>query len=169
MELSTPTTAQPDYLSYLASSSYPLMSGSNVERPVGTATAESDAMTGKAKPRALVVDDAPDVTEMLAMLLRFAGYDVVTVFCAPDAYDTACSEHFDVVVSDIGMPGMNGYELAERLRALPDYNPVPLIAVTGFAMYDDRDRALESGFNAFLTKPINPSDLINLVKRLQDG
>ena len=120
------------------------------------------------KPRALVVDDAPDVTEMLAMLLRYAGYEVVAVSSAPAAFDKAQSAQFDVVVSDIGMPGMNGYELAEALRTLPDYHAVPLIAVTGFAMYDDRDRALESGFNAFLTKPINPLDLIELIKRLRD-
>jgi len=121
---------------------------------------------GVAKPRALVVDDAPDVTEMIAMLLRYGGYDVVTVFNATDAFDAARGEQFDVVVSDIGMPGMNGYQLAEALRALPAYKAVPLIAVTGFAMYDDRERALDSGFDAFLTKPINPMDLIDLVKRL---
>ncbi|HEV2707825.1 MAG TPA: response regulator [Pyrinomonadaceae bacterium] len=121
---------------------------------------------GGAKPRALVVDDAPDVTEMIAMLLRYGGYDVVTVFNATDAFDAARGEQFDVVVSDIGMPGMNGYQLAEALRALPAYKAVPLIAVTGFAMYDDRERALDSGFDAFLTKPINPMDLIDLVKRL---
>lgn len=131
-------------------------------------SAADDAARGLGKPRALVVDDAPDVTEMIAMLLRYAGYDVVTTFSAPDALNAASEESFDVVVSDIGMPGMNGYELAERLRGLPAYAAVPLIAVTGFAMYDDRERALESGFNAFLTKPINPMDLIDLVKRL-DG
>jgi two-component system CheB/CheR fusion protein len=120
----------------------------------------------KQKPRALVVDDAPDVTEMLAMLLRFAGYDVVTVFSAIDALETARREEFNVIVSDIGMPIMNGYELAEAVRALPRYKTVPMIAVTGFAMYDDRDRALDSGFNAFLTKPINPMDLIDLIRRL---
>lgn len=125
----------------------------------------ADSETGKR--RALVVDDAPDVTEMIAMLLRYAGYDVVTVFSAADAFDTARGEQFDVVVSDIGMPGMSGYELAEALRALPAYVSVPMIAVTGFAMYDDRERALDSGFNAFLTKPINPMDLIDLVKSLQ--
>ena len=139
------------------------------QRPHGADAAPGlrfDADRPSDKPRALVVDDAPDVTELLAMILRFAGYDVVSVFSAPDALETARAEHFDVVVSDIGMPGMNGYELAAALRGLPEYEAVPLITVTGFAMYDDRDRALASGFNAFLTKPINPSDLIELVGRM---
>jgi CheY-like chemotaxis protein len=64
------------------------------------------------------------------------------------------------------MPGMNGYELAEALRGLPEYADVPLIAVTGFAMYDDRERALASGFDAFLTKPLNPTDLVALIRTL---
>lgn len=119
------------------------------------------------KPRALVVDDAPDVTEMLAILLQYAGYEVVTVYSGAQALSAARAGQFDVLVSDIGMPGMNGYELAEALRALPDYRATPMIAVTGFTMYEDRDRALSSGFNAFLTKPINPHDLINLVERLR--
>jgi CheY-like chemotaxis protein len=121
----------------------------------------------KNKPRALVVDDAPDVTEMLAILLQYAGYEVVTVFSGPQALSAARAELFDVIVSDIGMPGMNGYELAEAVRALPDYQTTPLIAVTGFTMHEDRERALSCGFNAFLTKPINPRDLINLVEHLR--
>jgi CheY-like chemotaxis protein len=122
---------------------------------------------GKNKPRALVIDDAPDVTEMLAILLQYAGYEVVMVYSGAQALDAARAEQFDVVVSDIGMPGMNGYELAEAVRALPGYQATPMIAVTGFTMYEDRDRALQSGFNAFVTKPINPRDLINLVERLR--
>ena len=118
------------------------------------------------KPLALVVDDAPDVTEMVAMLMRFAGYEVTTAFSAPSAFDAARASRFDVVISDIGMPGMNGYQLAEALRALPGYESVPLIAVTGFSMYDNRDLALKSGFSDFLTKPINPSDLLDTVNRL---
>jgi CheY-like chemotaxis protein len=116
--------------------------------------------------RALVVDDAPDVTEMIATMMRFAGYEVTTALSAPEAFDAAKQERFDVVVSDIGMPGMNGYQLAEALRALPDYAAVPLVAVTGFTMYDDRERARASGFDDFLTKPIRPSDLLDAVKRL---
>ena len=169
MEGLTPTPTSQNFFSRHAASQNPYMSGAPADPAAIPRPDGDDRQTARAKPRALVVDDAPDVTEMLAMLLRYAGYDVVAVFCAPDAYETALSEQFDVVVSDIGMPGMNGYELAERLRGLPDYKAVPLIAVTGFAMYDDRERATHAGFDAFLTKPINPSDLINLVKRLSDG
>ena len=116
--------------------------------------------------RALVVDDAPDVTEMIATMMRFAGYVVTTALSAPEAFDAAKRERFDVVISDIGMPGMNGYQLAEALRALPEYETVPLVAVTGFTMYDDRERARASGFDDFLTKPIRPSDLLDADKRL---
>jgi CheY-like chemotaxis protein len=120
------------------------------------------------KPRALVVDDAPDVTEMIATFLQHAGYDAVMAFSAAEALEAARAEHFEVIVSDIGMPGMNGYDLAVALRALPEYRSVPLIAVTGFSMYDDRGRALECGFNAHMTKPINPMSLLDLIKSLTD-
>jgi CheY-like chemotaxis protein len=142
----------------------------------GKDSSGSDAMVrvggppveGKGKPRALIVDDAPDVTEMLAMFLQHAGYETVMAFSAIEALETAQHDHFEVIVSDIGMPGMNGYDLAVALRALPEYSDVPMIAVTGFSMYDDRGRALESGFNAHMTKPINPMTLLDLIKSLRD-
>ena len=141
--------------------------GGDTHTPEGPAPFTDEPQVSKDRPRALVVDDAPDVTEMLAILLQYAGYEVVKVYSGPQALNAAQSELFDVVISDIGMPGMNGYELAEAVRALPDYQATPMIAVTGFTMYEDRDRALRCGFNAFLTKPINPRDLINLVERLR--
>ena len=116
--------------------------------------------------RVLVVDDAPDVTEMLALLMSHAGYEVATAFSAAEAFDAARAGRFDAVISDIGMPGMNGYQLAEALRALPGYESIPLIAVTGFTMYEDRERARLAGFNDFIHKPINPSDLLDAVRRL---
>ena len=120
----------------------------------------------KEKRRVLIVDDAPDVTEMLATFLRHAGFEAVMAFSAGEALEVAQTEQFAIVISDIGMPGMNGYDLAIALRALPEYRSVPMIAVTGFAMYDDRDRALESGFNAHMAKPINPMSLLDLIKSL---
>ena len=106
--------------------------------------------------RALVVDDNPDIADMLAVVLRHAGYEATTAYSPSDALSTALAEHFDVIVSDIGMPGMNGYELARALREIPEYSAIPMIAVTGFSMYDDRERALAAGFNTHLSKPIDP-------------
>lgn len=116
--------------------------------------------------RVLVVDDAPDVTELLAILMSHAGYEVSMAFSAAEAFDAARAGHFDAVISDIGMPGMNGYQLAEALRALPAYQSTPLIAVTGFTLFEDRERARRAGFDDFLHKPINPSDLLDVVRKL---
>ena len=127
---------------------------------------EGDAGSGPVCLRVLVVDDAPDVTEMLALMITYAGYEVATAFSAAEALDAARAHRFDAVISDIGMPGMSGYQLAEALRATPGYESTPLIAVTGFSMYDSRDRALDAGFDDFLNKPINPSALIDAVRRL---
>ncbi len=146
--------------------SYPLMSGGTPDPLQASPVRGAASRLGDDKPRALVVDDAPDVTEMIATLMRYAGYEVEMAYSATQALDAARRESFDVIISDIGMPGMNGYELAETLRSFPAYKHVPMIAVTGFTMYTDRERALHSGFNDFLTKPINPMDLIELVKRL---
>jgi CheY-like chemotaxis protein len=121
------------------------------------------------KPRALVVDDVPDVTEMIALFLQYAGYETAMAHSAQDALEMARAEQFDVVVSDIGMPEMNGYELAEALRRMPDYSSVTMIAVTGFSAFDDRGRALQSGFNGHMTKPINPASLLELIQRLKEG
>jgi CheY-like chemotaxis protein len=148
-----------------AASRYSLGQPTQAANPA--AFAGDEPTTGKSKPRALVVDDAPDVTEMIALLLQYAGYEVTTVYSGTQALDAARSECYDALISDIGMPGMNGYELAEQVRTLPGYERVPMIAVTGFTMYDDRDRALASGFDAFLTKPISPNDLLNLLEGLR--
>jgi CheY-like chemotaxis protein len=123
--------------------------------------------TGK-KPRGtvLVVDDVPDVTEMIELLLKHAGYDVATAESAKDALHLARRNHYDLVISDIGMPDMNGYELATALRELAAYNKTPLIAVTGYSEYDDRGRAVRAGFNVHLTKPIEPTQLLTLMREL---
>jgi CheY-like chemotaxis protein len=116
---------------------------------------------------ALVVDDVEDVAEMIALFLKHAGFDVALAHSADEALLLAGARRFDVVVSDIGMPHKNGYELAEALRKLANYTAVPMIAVTGYAEYDDRDRALRSGFNGHLNKPIDPDALLRLIAQLR--
>jgi len=152
-----------------------LQSSSNLFFPsTGHSSTNSGPLThprsnrSEEKPLALVVDDVADVTEMISLFLRHAGFNVVTADSATAALELAGSQSFDVIISDIGMPGMNGYQLAEALRELPDYRQVPMIAVTGYSMYDDRERALQSGFNAHLIKPIDPSALLDLITELRD-
>ena len=115
---------------------------------------------------ALVVDDVSDVTEMLAVLLTHAGYKVVTASSAKLALTAAKEKQFDVIISDIGMPEMNGYQLAREMRKLPGYENVPMVAVTGYSMFDDKERSLNAGFNAHLTKPLDPRALLNLIEQL---
>ncbi len=130
------------------------------------APSDNGQQTGGRKPHALVVDDVPDITMLLAIMLRRVGYDVTTAHSATDALDQARSQLFDLVVSDIGMPVMDGYALASALRAMPDYQSVPIVAVTGFDQYDDRERALSAGFNAHLKKPIDQGKLMELIKHV---
>ena len=140
----------------------------SAQAAIAPATAGATQVEPEYKPQecrgtALVVDDNSDITEMLAAVLRHAGYTVSTADSGTGALSAALSKQFDVVISDIGMPGMNGYELARALRARPDYGSARMVAVTGFAMYDDRDRALEAGFDTHLSKPVAPADLTRAV------
>ena len=126
------------------------------------------AFPDKNPPRrwALVVDDVSDVTDMLSVLMTHAGYEVATASSAAEAISLANENHFDIVISDIGMPEMNGYQLAEALRALPDYQSTPMVAVTGYSMFDDRNRSLTAGFNEHVTKPIDPRAFLELIEQL---
>lgn len=136
-------------------------------RKRGSTRPKSQQPVGRVfKGTVLVVDDVLDVTEMIALFLTHAGYDVMTANSADAALEMAEQRHFDLLISDIGMPEMNGYELAEALRSQTKYRSTPLIAVTGYTEYDDRGRSLRAGFDAHLTKPINPSQLLDLIGEL---
>jgi two-component system, chemotaxis family, CheB/CheR fusion protein len=124
---------------------------------------QSDFADGKA---ALIVDDVADVTEMLAVLLSHAGFEVVTAISARAGLEAARQRRFDVIISDIGMPEMNGYQLAREIREIPGYETVPMVAVTGYSMFDDKERSQNAGFNAHLTKPIDPRALLDLIEQL---
>ena len=129
-----------------------------------------DTQSSRAEPEAhrwaLVVDDVADVTEMLAVLMTHAGYKVSTASSAQDAIALARDHQFDVIISDIGMPEMNGYELAKAIRQLPGYETVPMVAVTGYSMFDDRKRSLTAGFSEHVTKPIDPRAFLELIEQL---
>ena len=138
--------------------------------PKGSSQIESEDDTvpqHQFKPNALVVDDSADIAFMMVMILQHAGYEAVMAISAVEALPLAQREHFDLIISDIGMPQMDGYAFAERLRALPAYRSTPMIAVTGYAEYDDRDRALSAGFNTHLKKPVDVVKLLELIEGLR--
>jgi len=116
--------------------------------------------------RILVVDDHVDGLITLCALLETMGFQVMSTNDATRAVSIAAEFHPDVVILDIGMPKLNGYELARRLRADPRFAHVPLVAVTGYGMKADKERAREFGFAAHLAKPAEPDELEATVKRL---
>jgi two-component system CheB/CheR fusion protein len=118
-----------------------------------------------ARRRVLVVDDNIDAAESIAMILELAGYEVRCVYDGPSVLQAARMYHPDVVVLDIGLPGMSGYEVARQLREQPDFRRTPLVAVTGYGQEDDRRRSQDAGFDYHLTKPVNPDALQAFVAR----
>lgn len=115
--------------------------------------------------RALIVDDEPDARELLRRLMHEQGCEVAVASSAAEALQALVARRFDLLLTDIGMPEMDGYELLERLRTETPAKPVA-IAVTAFARAEDRDRALAAGFAGHLAKPVNPARLQQLLARL---
>jgi CheY-like chemotaxis protein len=105
------------------------------------------------KRRILVVDDNTDVADSLAMLLRLEGHEVEIAYSAPGTFEAVQRMRPEAVFLDIGLPQMDGYEIARRLRADPAAERVHLIALTGYGQEHDRERTREAGFGAHLVKP----------------
>lgn len=114
--------------------------------------------------KVLVVDDGPDEIEMYSFALARVGAVVVAATTAEDALALAATQPFDVVVSDITLPGMDGLELIRRLRTIGV--SAPAIALTGWSGSHGRDEALEAGFDEHCAKPCTPSTLIESIARL---
>jgi PAS domain S-box-containing protein len=115
------------------------------------------------KRRVLVVDDNADAADTLAMVLSMRGYDVRVARDGPAALDTA--RHFlpQLVLLDIGLPGMDGYAVARALRADGRSGPLRLVALTGYGREEDRRRSAEAGFDDHVVKPIAPEELLQLL------
>jgi signal transduction histidine kinase/DNA-binding response OmpR family regulator len=110
--------------------------------------------TSPVSRRVMVVDDNADLVATMTALLKLAGHDVCSCHDGPSAIDAALEYQPDVILIDIGLPGMNGYEVAVRLRQMPNFEQAVLVAITGYGQADDRRRAREAGFDHHLTKPV---------------
>ena len=109
--------------------------------------------------RILVVDDNRSNAESLEVLLRAMGQEVYTAFDGATALEIARQHHPDVVLLDIGLPGIDGYEVARRCREDPELARMTLVAMTGYGQDSDRRRSQEAGFNAHLVKPVDREEL----------
>jgi CheY-like chemotaxis protein len=127
--------------------------------PVGAPPTESpvaDAGPAASRPlRVLVVDDNTDTVLTFAILLKASGHDVRTAHDGPSGVEAALAYRPDVALLDIGLPGLNGYEVAKRIRQEPTLQNAVLVALTGYGQETDREISRQAGFNHHMVKPAN--------------
>lgn len=131
----------------------------------------SPPASGRARPKApliLVVDDYADNREMYSAYLRFQGLDVVEAANGTEALEHAFERHPDLVVMDLSLPGVDGWQATRMLKADVRTKDIPVIAVTGHALAGAPERAAEAGCDGFLTKPCLPEDLLREIQRMLD-
>ncbi|HST90496.1 MAG TPA: response regulator [Ktedonobacterales bacterium] len=129
----------------------PIHDDSELPRPVGVI---------------LVVEDDESNRRLLEQILGFAGYQHLSATNGQEALEVLDRAHVDVVLLDLDVPVLNGYETAGIIRARPTTAAMPIVAVTGFAMPGDRELALSAGCTEYLSKPFGPGQLLEMVKRM---
>jgi CheY-like chemotaxis protein len=115
----------------------------------------------------LIVEDSPDTLLLLSTIFRREGAVVWTASSAAEALARAVTNRPHIIISDIGMPDVDGYQLLEQLRLVPGLRDVPAIAVSGYASEEDRERALAAGYLALVPKPIDVDILFTLIQDLK--
>ena len=114
----------------------------------------------------LVVDDSASIRQMVTFTLSGAGYDVTDACDGQQALDAAKSQQFDVVVSDVNMPIMDGITLIKELRKLPQYRTTPLLLLTTESSGDKKMEGKQAGATGWIVKPFNPEQLLKTIKRV---
>ena len=133
-----------------------------LEAPAPASAPAPDRPAGPAR-RVPVVDDQPDSTDSLALILRLRGHEVRTASDGPSALEEFARYRPEVVFLDLGLPGMSGYDVARRLRAMPEARDVRLVALTGYGTEADRERTRAAGFDVHLAKPVDPQAVETLL------
>ncbi len=113
--------------------------------------------------RMLIVDDNRDAADSLGMLMQVMGNDSRVAYDGPEALTVAAQFHPEVVLLDIGLPGMTGYEVARELRRKPGGGGILLIATTGWGQPSDKEQSREAGFDHHLVKPVDAATLLQLL------
>ena len=118
------------------------------------------------KKKILIVEDNPQNMRLLEMLLGAKGYTLLKAIDGEEAVNLATSERPDLIIMDIQLPKMNGLEATRQLRQSPDFSHTPIIAITAYAMKGDREKFLEAGCDAYLSKPINTRELPGVISEM---
>ena len=118
------------------------------------------------RSRVLVVDDYADAREMYSEYLQFSGFDVVEASNGMEALQRAADEAPDIILMDLSLPVMDGWEATRRLKADPRTAEIPVVALTGHALAGISEGAKQAGCDAFVTKPCLPEDLVREIRRV---
>jgi two-component system cell cycle response regulator len=111
--------------------------------------------------RILLIEDNPDNLELMSYLLSAYGHSIATAEDGESGIEAACKVKPDLVACDIHLPGVDGYAVAKALKAVPELAGMPVVAVTALAMVGDREKILASGFDGYITKPIDPERVVS--------
>jgi PAS domain S-box-containing protein len=142
------------------------MTSEPLETSMTTAPDSQQGQNQQKRRRLMVIDDNKDAAESMSMLFELWGHEVICVYDGRSALETAAKYRPDAVFLDIGLPGMDGYEIAERLRELPESAHTVLVAITGYGQDEDRRRSREAGIDHHLVKPVAPETLHKLLDTL---
>ena len=137
--------------------------------PAAAITPEPATVASVVSRKVLVVDDNIDSAASIGMLLGLDGHQVREAHDGPTALTLLAAERPDLVLLDIGMPGMDGHEVARRIRQLPGMQDLILVAMTGYGQEEDRRRTREAGFDVHLVKPVDIDELRRLVAAAQSN
>jgi two-component system, cell cycle response regulator DivK len=118
------------------------------------------------RPCVLLVDDYPDAREMYSEYLQFSGFDVVEAANGMEALQRAADECPDIILMDLSLPVMDGWEATRRLKADPRTADIPVVALTGHALAGISEGAKQAGCDAFVTKPCLPEDLVREITKV---
>ncbi|HMF98063.1 MAG TPA: response regulator [Vicinamibacterales bacterium] len=121
------------------------------------------------RPRVLLVDDYPDAREMYTEYLEFSGYEVIGAGNGLEALQRAVDASPDIILMDLSLPVMDGWEATRRLKADKRTASIPVVALTGHALAGISEGAKKAGCDAFVTKPCLPEDLVREIKKILDA
>lgn len=114
--------------------------------------------------RILVIEDNEDNRRIVRDLLTSVGYEIIEAITGAEGVDAAAEQHPDLILMDIQLPGMDGYEATRRIKATPALNDIPIIAVTSYALSGDDVKAFEAGCDGYVSKPFSPRALLGKIR-----